>query len=167
MFQISVPELYDTAIGVLHLQERRRLRLFMRRDVYGRFVSCLVYLPRDRYNTEVRLKMRAILLEALGGSSIEDTFRVAESVLARVHFVVRLDAAQPVRRRPRRLERRLVAATRTWQDDFDDALAARFGDELDASVGRAIRRRVSRGLQRGFRGGRGRRRPAAARSAWR
>ena len=94
LFQMSVPELYETAMGVLHLQERRRLRLFMRRDVYGRFVSCLVYLPRERYDTQVRLKMRAILLEALGGSSIDDTFRVAESVLARVHFVVRVGAAQ-------------------------------------------------------------------------
>ena len=95
MFQISVPELYDIAIGVLQLQERRRLRLFMRRDVYGRSMSCLVYLPRDRYNTDVRLKMRAILLETLHGMSIEDTFRVAESVLARVHFVVRLTPESP------------------------------------------------------------------------
>ncbi len=134
MFQISVPELYDTAMGVLHLQERRRLRLFMRRDVYGRFVSCLVYLPRERYDTAVRLKMRAILLEALGGLSIDDTFRVAESVLARVHFVVRVDGNSPVDVDRDVLESRLVAATRTWEDDFADALAARFGDELDLSV---------------------------------
>ncbi|HEY5050176.1 MAG TPA: NAD-glutamate dehydrogenase domain-containing protein, partial [Acidothermaceae bacterium] len=134
MFQISVTELYDTAMGVLHLQERRRLRLFMRRDVYGRFVSCLVYLPRERYDTAVRLRMRAILLEALGGSSIDDTFRVAESVLARVHFVVRVDGSSPVEVDRDELESRLVVATRTWEDDFVDALAARFGDELVASV---------------------------------
>jgi glutamate dehydrogenase len=134
LFQMSVPELYETAMGVLYLQERRRLRLFMRRDVYGRFVSCLVYLPRERYDTQVRLKMRAILLEALGGSSIDDTFRVAESVLARVHFVVRVDARSPVVVDRDELESRLVVATRTWEDDFADALAARFGDELNTSV---------------------------------
>jgi glutamate dehydrogenase len=133
MFQMSVPELYETAMGVLHLQERRRLRLFMRRDVYGRFVSCLVYLPRERYDTQVRLKMRAILLDALGGMSIDDTFRVAESVLARVHFVVRVNASSPVEVDRDDLESRLVAATRTWEDDFADALTATFGD-LDASV---------------------------------
>src|SRR5471032_411417 len=131
---MSVPELYETAMGVLHLQERRRLRLFMRRDVYGRFVSCLVYLPRERYDTHVRLKMRAILLEALGGSSIDDTFRVAESVLARVHFVVRIDAGSPTEVDRDELESRLVVATRTWEDDFADALAAGFGDELVLSV---------------------------------
>jgi glutamate dehydrogenase len=134
MFQISVPELYETAIGVLHLQERRRLRLFMRRDVYGRFVSCLVYLPRERYDTEVRLKMRAILLEALDGTSVDDTFRVAESVLARVHFVVRVEGGPPAEVDRDELERRLVLATRTWEDDFADALAARFGDGLDATL---------------------------------
>ena len=133
LFQMSVPELYETTMGVLYLQERRRLRLFMRRDVYGRFVSCLVYLPRERYDTQVRLKMRAILLDALGGSSIDDTFRVAESVLARVHFVVRVDSRSPVEVDRDELESRLVVATRTWEDDFADALAARFGD-LDATV---------------------------------
>src|SRR5665213_279288 len=133
LFQMSVPELYETAMGVLYLQERRRLRLFMRRDVYGRFVSCLVYLPRERYDTQVRLKMRAILLDALGGSSIDDTFRVAESVLARVHFVVRVGARSPSAVDRDELERRLIVATRTWEDDFADALAARFGD-LDAAI---------------------------------
>jgi glutamate dehydrogenase len=130
LFQISAPELYDTAIGVLHLQERRRLRLFVRRDVFGRFVSCLVYLPRERYNTQVRLKMQAILLDALGGLSVDDTLRVAESVLARVLFVVRLDPWRVVEVDRDALEQRLVVATRTWEDDFADELSARFGDEL-------------------------------------
>ncbi len=128
MFQTSLPELYETAIGVLHLQERRRLRLFMRKDVYGRFVSCLVYLPRERYSTQVRLRMQDILLEALGGTSVEDTLRVAESVLARVHFVVRVDTDAIADVDRDALERRLVAATRTWDDDFAEALQQRFGD---------------------------------------
>jgi glutamate dehydrogenase len=139
MFQTSVPELYETTIGVLHLQERRRLRLFMRRDVYGRFVSCLVYLPRDRYSTDVRLRMQAILLEALGGTSVDYTLWLAESVLARVHFVVRVntDAAAVVDRDD--LEHRLVASTRTWDDDLADILDARLGVNGD----RAIERRYT------------------------
>ncbi len=128
MFQTSLPELYQTAIGVLHLQERRRLRLFMRKDVYGRFVSCLVYLPRERYSTQVRLRMERILLEALGGTSVDDTLRVAESVLARVHFVVRVDTDAIADVDRDALERRLVAATRTWDDDFSEALQDRFGE---------------------------------------
>src|SRR5262249_22091810 len=71
LFEISVEELYQIAIAVMHLQERRRTRLFMRTDEYGRFVSCLVFLPRDRYTTAVRLKMEDILLSAFGGASID------------------------------------------------------------------------------------------------
>jgi glutamate dehydrogenase len=134
MFQITVPELYETAIGVLHLQERRQLRLFMRRDVYGRFVSCLVYLPRERHSTAVRLKMQAILLKALGGISVDDSLRVAESVLARVHFVVHVDPGRVIDVDRDDLERRLVAATRTWDDDLGEALATRYGDGADLAL---------------------------------
>jgi glutamate dehydrogenase len=126
--------LYETAIGVLHLQERRQLRLFMRRDVYGRFVSCLVYLPRERHTTAVRLKMQAILLEAFGGVSVDDALRVAESVLARVHFVVHVAPGRVIDVDRDDLERRLVAATRTWNDDLGEALAARYGDDADPAL---------------------------------
>ena len=67
LFQISVDQLLPTALAVLHLQERRQTRLFLRKDVYGRFMSCLVYLPRDRYTTDVRLEMEQILREVFHG----------------------------------------------------------------------------------------------------
>jgi glutamate dehydrogenase len=130
LFQVSVPELSEVALGVLRLQERRRLRLFVRRDVYGRFFSCLVYLPRERYNSQVRLRLKQILLEALGGFSVDDTLRVTESVLARVHFVVHVDPSSRVDVDRASLEQQLVAATRTWNDDLADALSARdVGDD--------------------------------------
>ena len=66
LFQTPIEELTDTVTAVLHLQERRRLRLFVRRDDYGRYISCLVYLPRDRYTTDVRLEMQRIFTEAVG-----------------------------------------------------------------------------------------------------
>jgi len=68
LFQISENELYDTALGILHLQERQRIALFTRRDPFERFVSCLVYLPRDRYNTELRLRIQDILARAYDGT---------------------------------------------------------------------------------------------------
>ena len=82
---------YETATAVMYLQERRRTRLFLRRDDYGRFMSCLVYLPRDRYTTAVRLRMEEILQRGVrrGDASTTPT-RVSESVLARLHFVVRV-----------------------------------------------------------------------------
>jgi glutamate dehydrogenase len=88
LFQISEDELFEVAMGILHLQERQRLRLFVRRDTYERFFSCLVYVPRDRYNTDVRQRMQEILQDALGGENVEFDVRLSESVLARLHFIV-------------------------------------------------------------------------------
>ncbi len=123
LFQVSTDDLETTAIAVLHLQERRQLRLFLRRDDYGRFMSCMVYLPRDRYTTQVRQAMEAILLDAFDGTSIDYAALVSESVLARLHFVVRVDPSNTVPDiDPSDVEAELVLATRTWDDDFLDAL---------------------------------------------
>jgi len=129
LFQISTAALYDIVMGVLALQQRRELRLFMRRDDYGRFWSCLVYLPRDRWNTVVRQRMKAVLRSELGGTSIDYTTRVSESVLARLHFVVRTPQAEAAAVDIEAIERRLAEATRTWDEDLHDALVDRVGEE--------------------------------------
>jgi len=119
LFQTPVDELVQIAEAVLTTRERRQLRLFVRRDPYGRFLSCLVYLPRDRYTTPVRERMAAILRRELHGDSIEYTARVSESLLARLHFVVRPQAGQLVGDVDRAdLERKLAEAARSWRDDF-------------------------------------------------
>ena len=130
LFQISVDQLLPIALAVLHLQERRQTRLFLRKDVYGRFMSCLVYLPRDRYTTDVRLQMEQILREVFHGVSVDYTARVSESVLARLHFVVRVAKHDTVPDVDEvELEQRLVDATRSWADDFTDALVDQCGEE--------------------------------------
>ncbi len=126
LFQTPVVELATTLHAVLHLQERRQLRLFVRQDLYRRYLSCLVYLPRDRYTTQVREKMQTILLGALsgseGGASIDYTARVSESVLARLHFVVRPPQGHLVEEFDVALiEQRLADAARSWTDDFAQA----------------------------------------------
>ncbi len=133
LFQVDVDDLVAVAEGVLHLQERRQTKLFMRRDAYGRFVSCLVYLPRDRYNTAVRLRIAELLRSALNGRSVEYTVRVTESVLARLHFVVRVDQSEQLTDiDPDEVEARLVEATRSWVDDLFVTLSVEF-DEHDAA----------------------------------
>jgi len=67
LFQISEDELFETAMGILHLGERRRVRLFIRRDAFVRFFSCLVYLPRERFDTRNRQRIQEILQQSLGG----------------------------------------------------------------------------------------------------
>ncbi len=141
LFQMSATELLDVALGVMHLQERRQTRLFLRHDTYGRFVSCLVYLPRDRYTTTVRLRMRDILGETYAATSIDYTARVSESILARLHFVVHVPTEGPIPLvHHDDLERRLAAAARSWDDDFTDAVDHQVPDDAEA---RQLRRRLA------------------------
>ena len=135
LFDIDADELTATALAVLHIQERRQTRLFMRRDRYGRFVSCLVYLPRDRYTTTVRLKMADVLKEEFGTDLVDYSARVSESLLARLHFVVRGRSGTTlpfVEHDP--LEQALADATRSWEDDFVAALDDVFGEEEAARL---------------------------------
>lgn len=129
LFQIGPEQLTQVAESVMHLQERRQTRLYVRADDYGRFMSCLVYLPRDRYTTAVRLKIESILCEAFGGTSVDFTARVTESVLARLHYVVHLP---PGRELPvydhADLDARVVSATQSWVDEYARLLVERVGD---------------------------------------
>jgi len=113
LFQIQEDELYDIALGILHLGERRRVRLFVRRDAFGRFLSCLVYLPLERYNTDVRRRIEQILRDAFGGSSTDLSARVSESVLARLHIVVYTEPGTVRDFDVAAIEARVAAATRT------------------------------------------------------
>jgi glutamate dehydrogenase len=124
LFQASIDELAPVVEKVAHLKERRQVRMFVRREPYGRYLSCLVYLPRDRYTTAVRKRMEQLLLSRLGGASIDYTARVSESVLARLHFVVRMPMGQSLGEiEVRALEWELTLATRSWDDEFADVLA--------------------------------------------
>ncbi|HEV7898336.1 MAG TPA: NAD-glutamate dehydrogenase, partial [Planosporangium sp.] len=130
LFQIGTEELYRTVMGVLRTSGRRQLRLFLRRDAYGRFISCLVYLPRDRFTTHSRLKLQEILLRELNGIGVDFTTRVSESQLARIHFIVRTDPTNP----PRDIDtdaltRQLGDATRLWDGDLRLVLEHKLGEE--------------------------------------
>ncbi|MBA3384941.1 MAG: NAD-glutamate dehydrogenase, partial [Actinobacteria bacterium] len=129
LFQISEDELFETALGILHLGERRRVRLFVRRDSFGRFFSCLVYLPRERFDTRNRLRIQEILQQAFGATSVDYTTRVSESVLARLHYVVYTEPGAIPEYDVAEIEARLAAATRAWTDDLRDAVSEQLGEE--------------------------------------
>jgi glutamate dehydrogenase len=128
LFQISEEELFDAAMGILHLGERQRLRLFARRDPFGRFFSLLVFVPRDRFNTENRRRVEAILRTATGANSIDYTTRVSESVLVRLHFQAYVEPGAAPDFDPGEVEMMLVAATRSWADDLEEALLDELGE---------------------------------------
>ena len=141
LLQVGADELLPVALAVLHLVERRQTRLFLRQDPTGRFWSALVYLPRDRYTTEVRLAMQQLLLERLGGTSVEYTARSTESVLARLHFIVRVPVGRRGTPKPmvvdvEALQAELAAAARSWTDDLADALHTRYGAESERMLAR-------------------------------
>ncbi|HVV20473.1 MAG TPA: NAD-glutamate dehydrogenase domain-containing protein, partial [Pseudonocardiaceae bacterium] len=132
LLSTDTQSLYETTTGVLALADRRRLRLFMRRDPYGRFFSCLVYLPRDRYTTTTRLAMQDVLLSELRGTHLEYSARVGETEVARVHFMVHTDPADQVDPDQSALQQRLADAVRSWDDLMVDALLAEWHAQHEA-----------------------------------
>jgi glutamate dehydrogenase len=128
LFQIGEDALFDTAIGILNLQERQRVALFVRRDPLERFVSCLIYIPRERYETRLRQAFAAVLEEAFAGTVTDFYTHLDESLLARVQFIVRTTrgAVPPVD--VAALERRIAEAGRTWTDRVAEAAAAVLGE---------------------------------------
>ena len=150
LFQISKEELFEIAMGILHLQERQRVRLFVRRDTYGRFFSCLVFVPRDRYNTEIRKRMQEILLRAFDGANVEYNVRLSESVLARVHFIIYTKPGETPEYDEGEIERRIVETTRSWADILYDALVEQCGEEQGTELFRKYRDAFSPGYRAGF-----------------
>jgi glutamate dehydrogenase len=136
LFEIPAAELTPIALGVLRLRERRQTRLFLRRDSYGRYMSCLVYLPRDRYTTPVRLRTQEILQDALHGTSVDYSAMVGDSALARLHVVVRGEKGrllpEPSPLQVAELERRIAAAVRSWDEDLAAEAARVLGEERAA-----------------------------------
>ncbi len=142
LFQSSEDELYRTSMGILGLQERVRSKLFLRRDRYGRFFSALVFIPRDRFNTDVRLRIEALLKESLRGEFIDSSVKLGESPLAQLHLVVRPRAGESVDADTKALEQRLAYLLRNWQDDLRETLIAQHGEssglKLTNDFGRAL-----------------------------
>jgi glutamate dehydrogenase len=138
LFALDAQQLHDMALMVMDLGSRRRTLLFSRADQLGHFVSCLVYLPRDRYTTAVRLAMQDILVREFGGVSIDYSARVSESPWALVHFTVKLpDGTRPgdidvSLANETRIQHLLTEAARTWGDRLLGSVSAESIDQAGA-----------------------------------
>ena len=128
-FQITDKDLYEIARGVLLLQERQRVALFTRRDVFERFVACYVFVPRDRYTPEFKEQTKAALEEAFQGRDTQVYDHVTSSPLARGLFIVRTTPGQIPEVDNRRLEAVIGEIARTWSDRLLDALCSSKGEE--------------------------------------
>ena len=125
LFQTPVAELIASVRGIVNLYERRRVRLFVRRDSFERFYSCLVFVPRDRYNTEVRERIERIVKQRFGGTHVETQVQISDSMLARLHMLVRTEqGARPVED-VSAIEAEIAAAAATWEDRLQQSLISR------------------------------------------
>jgi glutamate dehydrogenase len=129
LFQISEEQLLDTAMGILHLQDRQRVALFMRQDNFGRFVSCMIYVPRDRYTMNLRERMQDILCEALNGRVSNFSTMLGDAPLARVYLIVATEPGKIPAFYAKGLENKLTRAARTWSDDLAVALSETYGEK--------------------------------------
>ncbi len=126
LFQASVAELLDIVRGVVNLYELRKVKLMIRRDPFGRFYSCMVYVPRDRYTTDVRHRIANILLAGLAGNHLESQVQISDASHARLHVVVRTDQDSTGTMDRDALERAIALAATTWSDRLRAALLARY-----------------------------------------
>jgi glutamate dehydrogenase len=128
LFQSSEDELFATAMGILELRQRARTRLFVRRDRYGRFFTCLVFVPRDRFNTSVRERIETLLGTALHAEQSDSSVQMGEAALARLNIVVRPKIGDQPVYDVAALEQSVASIVRNWHDEVRDALVRTRGD---------------------------------------
>jgi len=146
LFQCTEDELFSLSFGILNLQERIRTRLFVRRDRYGRFFSCLIFIPRDRFNNDVRERIEALLRQAFHGTRVDSNILVGDSALARLHLVIRPEAGdQSIIDLPE-LEVNINKIVRNWHDELREILVHKHGED----VGLKLANRYGKTLPMGY-----------------
>ena len=146
LFQGSEDELYDIALGILELRQRARTRLFVRADRYGRFFTCLVFVPRERFNTTVRERIERLLGEALHGEHVDSSVLLGEAALARLYVVVRPKIGDRPAYDVAALEQGVAGIVRNWQDGLRESLVRALGE----AQGVALFNRFGRLLPAGY-----------------
>jgi glutamate dehydrogenase len=146
LFQSSEDELFTTVMGILELRQRARTRLFVRRDRYGRFFACMVFVPRDRFNTTVRERVEALLGTALHAEQSDSSVQLGEAALARLIIVVRPKIGDQPIYDLAALEQGVDSIVRNWYDDLRDALVQTRGDH----EGVVLANRYAKSLPAGY-----------------
>jgi glutamate dehydrogenase len=129
LFHISEDNLFAMAIAIFRIRERRQVRLFMSTDTVFGFVSCLVYVPRNLFRTELRINFQNIIAAAVNALDGDFTNFFSESVLARTHFLFRIAPGFATQFDVAELEQELVNAAKSWQEHLREALIEDLGEE--------------------------------------
>ena len=129
LFQVELDDLYHTCMGILHLQERQRIALFVRRDAFERFVSCQLFCPRDRFSTKLRFKFQKVIEDAFDGKVTAHYTLIGDSPLARLHLLVKTNPGELPEYDVAEIERQLVEVARDWTDTLRQVLVREMGEE--------------------------------------
>ncbi|RME94220.1 MAG: NAD-glutamate dehydrogenase, partial [Alphaproteobacteria bacterium] len=129
LFQIDRELLYETAMGILYLQERPRTKVFVRKDRFERFVSVLAYIPREHYNGEIRVKVGRVLEEAFNGEVSTFYLQLSEDTLARIHYIIRTRPGNVPRLDQDKLDARVADVVKGWNDRLLEGLTAAHGED--------------------------------------
>lgn len=128
LFQATHEELLAITLSIIQLKERKRIRLLVRRDAFCRYFSCLVYVPREIFNTELAYAMQDILMQDFKGLESTFTTYFSDSVLARIHFLIRVDPKVPTEYDLNEIEKKLIAISRTWSDELKVQLIHKYDE---------------------------------------
>lgn len=128
LFQASYEELLDLTLSIIQLKERKRVRLLVRRDAFYRYFSCLVFVPREIFNTELADAVQSVLMEAFQGIECSFTTYFSDSVLARIHFLVRVNPKTVIDYNIAQIEKKLLTVTRSWSDELKDQLVKHYNE---------------------------------------
>ena len=128
LFQSDKETLFKNIWSIATINERHVVRLILRRDTFGQFVNCMVYVPKESYNTEIRIKIQSLIGDALGSTELDSTTYFSESILARAQFVFRVDGANEIKINEKLLEESILDITRNWQEKLLTALVDSSGE---------------------------------------
>lgn len=129
LIQSSVQDLTRTTFGILNLQDRQRVKFFLRRDAFRRFFSCLVFIPREKYTTAIRRRVELLLKEAFDGKTVDSSVQISDSALARLHTIVRTPEGVHPRISIQDIERRIAQLVVTWADRLHTQLLETFDQD--------------------------------------
>ncbi len=134
LFASPTEDIRNSIVGLVELQERQQVRLFMRRDMLRRNVALLVVVPRDRFNSELRVKLQDMFRERFGGATIDYRLSLGETDTARIHFTIWITDERLPDVSFEELEEEVIALTRTWSEIMEEQLSARFGPHRGAEL---------------------------------
>lgn len=128
LFQATHEELVNLTLNIIQLKERKRIRILVRRDAYYRYFSCLVFVPREIFNTDLAEAIQNILMNDFNGFESSYTTYFSDSVLARIHFLIRVNPKAPIEYSLDNIEKKLIDVSRSWSDELRDQLLSRYDE---------------------------------------